>query len=91
MVHRIISDEIHRLNEEISVSKDVEDAVDAVCSKLDSYFKEAFNHNYNVRVIDVGDGISIPMKYATSPENCEWLVSGQKGCNGKLIKIEYNG
>lgn len=30
--------------------------------------------------------------HATSPENCEWLVSGQKMCDGsKLIKIVYNG
>jgi hypothetical protein len=54
------------------------------------------NKNENYRILtdvqdkhweyfDTDDGYY----HSTSPEYCHWKVEGQKGCKGKIIKIEY--
>ena len=65
LLSKIVSEQIQRLNEELSVSKEVDDAVEQVCTKLKTEFEDVFNHHYNSMVLNIGDDVSIPMKYAT--------------------------
>lgn len=48
-----------------------------ILTNIDGYYWEYFGEN---------DGYY----HSTSPEHCHWKVEGQKGCKGKLIKINHD-
>lgn len=57
---------------------------------------EGYGPNYSYRVLTAVDGTyweyfdsKDGYYHSTHPEFCKWLIKGQKGCKGGLVKINY--